>query len=225
MRQRERLDRLFNRGVGYCIGKVGNEFGSESHQDLEGLALGDAALLFGLDERQVHVEIGRRAARRHRRQKGGQYHYYQYCSNCPGADHLNLPGFSLEGPEIDINNSKVDFHIIKVHTCTMEDQELPAWLVRLEDEDYQFIKRFLLASGSLKDLAEQYEVSYPTIRLRMDRLIERIRNLDASSGADAFDAKVRLLVAEGEITPRLGKDLLRIHNHVVNGKPRNGDRK
>jgi hypothetical protein len=107
----------------------------------------------------------------------------------------------------------------------MEDQELPAWLVRLEDEDYQFIKRFLLASGSLKDLAEQYDVSYPTIRLRLDRLIERIKTLDVSSGADAFDAKVRLLVAEGEITPRLGKDLLRIHNHVVNGKTRNGDRK
>ena len=107
----------------------------------------------------------------------------------------------------------------------MEDEELPAWLVRLEDEDYQFMKRFLLASGSLKDLAEQYEVSYPTIRIRLDRLIERIRTLDASAGGDAFDAKLRLLVAEGEITPRLGKDLLRIHNHVLHGKAGNGGRK
>jgi hypothetical protein len=107
----------------------------------------------------------------------------------------------------------------------VEDHSLPAWLARLEDEDHQFIKRFVLASGSLKDLAAHYEVSYPTIRLRLDRLIERIRVLDASSGADAFDAKVRLLVAEGEIAPRLGKDLLRIHNTVVNGKTRSGDRK
>lgn len=107
----------------------------------------------------------------------------------------------------------------------MQDQELPAWLARLEDEDHQFIKRFILASGSLKDLAEQYDVSYPTIRLRLDRLIARVKSLDASSGADAFDAKVRLLVAEGEIAPRLGRDLLRLHNQVVNDKARNGDRK
>lgn len=107
----------------------------------------------------------------------------------------------------------------------MEDRNLPAWLARLEDEDYEFIKRFLLASGSLKDLAQQYEVSYPTIRLRLDRLIERIKALDASPVADAFDAKVRLLVSGGEITPRLGKDLLRIHNSVVSGTPRNGGRK
>lgn len=107
----------------------------------------------------------------------------------------------------------------------MEEQSLPAWLARLEDEDYEFIKRLVLASGSLKDLAEQYEVSYPTIRVRLDRLIERIKALDARPAADAFDAKVRLLVADGELTPRLGKELLRVHNSVVNGTSRNGGRK
>ena len=55
---------------------------------------------------------------------------------------------------------------------------LPAWLEHLEDEDYQFIKRFVLASGVLlKELADRYGVSYPTIRLRLDKVIERIRFL------------------------------------------------
>lgn len=38
-----------------------------------------------------------------------------------------------------------------------------------------FIKRFLLASGSMKEVAAQYGVSYPTVRLRLDRLIQKIQ--------------------------------------------------
>jgi hypothetical protein len=95
--------------------------------------------------------------------------------------------------------------------------ELPAWLAHLDDEDYQFIKRLVLASGSLKELAEAYHVSYPTIRLRLDQLIDRIKKLDASPPSDAFDARVRVLVADGAISPQLGKELLRVHNGVVKG--------
>ena len=39
------------------------------------------------------------------------------------------------------------------------------WMDFLEDEDLAFIKRFILFSGSLKDLADAYNVSYPTLRL------------------------------------------------------------
>lgn len=99
----------------------------------------------------------------------------------------------------------------------MPAPELPPSLAHLEEEDYQFIKRFLLASGSLKDLAASYQVSYPTIRLRLDRLLERIRALDGVPPTDAFDAKVRLLVAEGQVSVSLGKELLRIHRSVVKG--------
>ena len=99
----------------------------------------------------------------------------------------------------------------------MSAAELPPWLAHLEDEDYQFIKRFLLASGSLKELAASYQVSYPTIRLRLDRLLERVHALDGAPPADAFDAKVRLLVAEGQISTTLGKELLRAHRSVVKG--------
>jgi hypothetical protein len=94
---------------------------------------------------------------------------------------------------------------------------VPPWLAHLEDEDYQFIKRFLLASGSLKELAEGYEVSYPTIRLRLDRLLERIRAMDETPPADAFEAKVRSLVANGEMETLLAKELLRVHRSVVKG--------
>ena len=56
---------------------------------------------------------------------------------------------------------------------------IPDWLSALEDEDLVFVKKFLLASGSLKEMARQYGVTYPTVRLRLDRLIQKIRLEDA----------------------------------------------
>lgn len=94
---------------------------------------------------------------------------------------------------------------------------VPAWLAHLEDEDYQFIRRFLLASGSLKELAESYGVSYPTIRLRLDRLLDRVKALDDDPPTDAFDAKIRSLVAEGTMGTAIAKELLRVHRSVVKG--------
>ncbi len=73
----------------------------------------------------------------------------------------------------------------------MPIRELPGWMAALEDEDAAFIKNFLLASGSLKETARLYEVTYPTVRLRLDRLIEKIRLSEGAEEPD--DAYVQLL--------------------------------
>ena len=52
---------------------------------------------------------------------------------------------------------------------------IPEWIGGLDDEDIIFIKKFLLASGSLKEIAVQYGVTYPTVRLRLDKLIQKIQ--------------------------------------------------
>lgn len=49
------------------------------------------------------------------------------------------------------------------------------WFLDLEEEEQEFLKRFILASGSLKQLAKYYEVSYPTVRIRVDKIIEKIK--------------------------------------------------
>lgn len=54
-------------------------------------------------------------------------------------------------------------------------ESIPDWMTNLGEEDIAFIKNFILASGSLKDIAKQYEVTYPTVRLRLDRLIQKIK--------------------------------------------------
>jgi len=47
-------------------------------------------------------------------------------------------------------------------------------LVRLTREEQQFAELFILASGSLKEMARILGVSYPTVRGRLDRLIGQL---------------------------------------------------
>ena len=65
---------------------------------------------------------------------------------------------------------------------------IPEWMANLDDEDVTFIKNFLLVSGSLKEAAAMYGVTYPTVRLRLDRLIQKIRLSE-----DAADPYVQLV--------------------------------
>lgn len=96
-------------------------------------------------------------------------------------------------------------------TVEDETQRGPAWTEAMNDEDWQFLKRFLVASGSLKALADTYGVSYPTVRARLDRLIAKVRAADDVRAADAFERKLRILVADGQLTPALARDLLKTH--------------
>lgn len=82
------------------------------------------------------------------------------------------------------------------------------WLDSLEDEDVSFLKRFLQASGSLKELAEVYKVSYPTVRLRLDRLIQKVHVYDDANAGDAHERHLRALAADGKIDTATLKTLL-----------------
>ncbi len=75
---------------------------------------------------------------------------------------------------------------------------LPAWMAELEDEDLVFIKKFILASGSLKEVAALYGVSYPTVRLRLDRLIQKIRLTEAAE-ADPYVSLVKRLAVDDKL--------------------------
>ena len=85
------------------------------------------------------------------------------------------------------------------------------WVDYLSEEDLAFIKRLVLASGSLKALAEEYDVSYPTVRRRLDRLIERVRIYDSRDYEDDFERVARGLCADGKIDPATLARLLRAH--------------
>ena len=95
------------------------------------------------------------------------------------------------------------------------DGTIPKWLGELSEADYQFIKRFLLASGSLKELASQYGISYPTVRGRLDRLIEKIRILDDQKPQTEFHKTVKLLALEGKIDVSAAGIILRAYEESL----------
>jgi len=93
----------------------------------------------------------------------------------------------------------------------------PEWVGRLEPEDLAFIKRFVMASGSLKAVAKAYGVSYPTIRSRLDRLISKLELIETLREADAFERAARLRAADGRIDPGVLPELLRLHREAISG--------
>ncbi len=92
----------------------------------------------------------------------------------------------------------------------MQDPER-RWVEQLSDEDLAFLKRFLLTSGTLKDLAKEYGISYPTIRLRLDRLIEKVKLLDERESRGRFELKLRSLYADGRLDDGTFRDVLRAY--------------
>jgi hypothetical protein len=103
----------------------------------------------------------------------------------------------------------------------MEEQreERPAWLGVLGPDDLQFLRRFLLASGSLKDLAGEYQVSYPTIRGRLDRLIAKVQAAEDPKITDPFVRKLQILVADGAVPHPIARELLDAHRQSKRGRP------
>lgn len=75
---------------------------------------------------------------------------------------------------------------------------VPEWMAELDEEDVSFIRRFLLCSGSLKEVAGEYGVSYPTVRLRLDRLIQKIR-LGEDRAADPYVALIKRLAVNDKV--------------------------
>ena len=71
------------------------------------------------------------------------------------------------------------------HTEIQGAYDLPP-LAQLSIDDQLFLLDFIKASGSLKDMAGLLKLSYPTIRNRLDEIIERIK-LTGSTGKNNME--------------------------------------
>lgn len=84
---------------------------------------------------------------------------------------------------------------------------LPEWMENLEDEDLNFIKNFILASGSLKEIAKTYEVTYPTVRLRLDKLIQKIE-ISESTAKEPYIQLIKRLALDDKFDFQTAKILI-----------------
>lgn len=89
----------------------------------------------------------------------------------------------------------------------MDIDKIPEWIIAMEPEDIAFIKSFVLNSGSLKEIAKVYEVSYPTVRLRLDKIIQKIQ-LYENQKQEPFTAFIKALAVESKIDLETAKIII-----------------
>ncbi|MDL2265746.1 DUF2089 domain-containing protein [Parabacteroides sp. OttesenSCG-928-G07] len=77
--------------------------------------------------------------------------------------------------ESELKVSKL--HCKECGTDVVGNYELPL-LARLPEKDQRFILEFVKTSGSLKDMSQKMELSYPSVRNRLDDLIEKLINME-----------------------------------------------
>ena len=84
---------------------------------------------------------------------------------------------------------------------------VPEWMVNLDDEDLSFMKKFIMASGSLKEVATNYSVTYPTVRLKLDRLIQKIQ-IGEDTGNEPYIALIKRLAINEKVDFATAKILI-----------------
>ncbi|HEK9104066.1 DUF2089 family protein [Bacillus pfraonensis] len=89
----------------------------------------------------------------------------------------------------------------------MERNEIPSWLLALDKNNVEFIRKFILNSGSLKDMAKEYGVSYPTVRTKLDNLIKKIE-LHSKEDDVEFVNMVKNLVIDERISLDVAKIII-----------------
>ena len=89
----------------------------------------------------------------------------------------------------------------------MDIDKIPQWILALESEDAVFLKNFVLKSGSLKEIAHLYDVSYPTVRLRLDKLIQKIE-LNDQKEEEPFLTFIKGLAVDSRIDLETAKIII-----------------
>ena len=88
-------------------------------------------------------------------------------------------------------------------------------LLLLPEEDLDFVTQFVLASGSLKEMAMLHQVSYPTIRATLDRVIASLRRTMSGVLPDPMTDLLADLVERGEIKVSVAKNIRKLHREAL----------
>ena len=96
-------------------------------------------------------------------------------------------------------------------------------LLRLTDDDRNMVVAFVLASGSIKDLAKEYGVSYPTMRQRLNGLIDRLRQSIDGRDVDPLSDYLARLIADGRLAPDAASSIRRLHREALSSTPSPAD--
>ena len=92
-------------------------------------------------------------------------------------------------------------------------------MLKLSGEDLNMVSSFVLVSGSIKALAQQYGVSYPTMRQRLDAMIERLGRLVDGGEPDPVSDYLADLIVKGQIAPSVAQQIRTLHRQQLSKSP------
>ncbi|EOH97414.1 DUF2089 family protein [Enterococcus pallens] len=97
----------------------------------------------------------------------------------------------------------------------MKKEGVPRWILDLNEQEMEFVKSFLLSSGSIKELAGEYSLSYPTVRKRLDKLIQKIQVSERKDN-DQVVKLIHQLEREGKIDRTIAKTVVNEYSKSLN---------
>ncbi len=104
-------------------------------------------------------------------------------SQCPSCNSPHVQVAKIECPDC--------------HTLFEGRFDIP-FLLKLSEEDLTFILDFVKCSGSLKEMAAKQKISYPTLRNRLNMLIDTLDNLEIKTKSSKEE--ILQLLETGKIT-------------------------
>lgn len=111
---------------------------------------------------------------------------YQVISRCPVCGgKLKVVKLQCENCDTAIEN---DFHLSKFDY--------------LSAEDLSFAETFLICRGNIKEVEKELKISYPTVRSRLDGIIQKLGGKpEASTQTVSRKKEILDALEKGEITP------------------------
>jgi hypothetical protein len=80
-------------------------------------------------------------------------------------------------------------------------------LLNLPSSHQEFIEMFVLSSGSLKEMAQRLGISYPTVRTRLDDIIEELKT--RLQERENYKKEILDKVERKEITPEEAAQIIK----------------
>ena len=93
---------------------------------------------------------------------------------------IMVPKLPIHCPSCSDSLSVSQLKCEQCQTTVSGNYSLPFYL-RLSEEEQNFILQFFMTSGSLKEMAAQMGNSYPTVRNKLDDIIEKVKKLKSEA--------------------------------------------
>lgn len=90
------------------------------------------------------------------------------------------PKLPIQCPSCESSLSVTQLSCGNCYTSVSGNYSLPL-LLQITEEEQNFILQFFLSSGSLKEMATQMGNSYPTVRNKLDDIIQKIKSIQKNS--------------------------------------------